>query len=346
MEAPPGDPSDEATGEGIFGLSCDPEDAGVVLLPVPWEATVSYGRGTAAAPEAIRRASGQVELYDLDTGRPYEAGIAMLDADPAIAAAGAEAAEAARAVVEATQAGTAASELAVLRARVDALGAWRDDQVARAVDRWLRRGKLVGVVGGDHSVAFGSIAAHAHCHPGLGVLQLDAHADLRAAYQGFRSSHASVMRRVADELPAVARLVQVGVRDLCETEHRLVEASGGRIVAFFAADIARRVLAAEPFGRLVDEIVAALPEQIYVSFDIDALDPALCPHTGTPVPGGLSFHQVVAVIAAVRTSGRRLVGFDLCEVGAGAEGDEWDANVGARVLYQLIGQALRSRESR
>jgi agmatinase len=141
--------------------------------------------------------------------------------------------------------------------------------------------------------------------------------------------------------------VSVAVRDVCAEEFAASEASGGRIVPFYDADLKRRLLAGEPFAVLADEVAASLPPNVYVSFDIDGLEPSLCPNTGTPVPGGLSFEQAEAVLAAVVRSGRRIVGFDLCEVApapaARGSAGEWDANVGARMLFKLIGYALASR---
>ena len=339
------DPSGPAASDGMFGLPTSTDEALVVLVPVPWEATASYGRGTRSAPDAILRASWQVELYDVDTGRPYEHGIAMLPPDREISAANERASAAAERVIAAGAAAAGDAALTPAIAEVNELGAWLNERVAAAVGRSLDRGRLVGVVGGDHSVAFGAIAAHArrHAHAGLGVLHLDAHADLREAYEGFRYSHASVMERVLAELPEVSKLVSVGLRDLCEQEHERIVGSGGRIAALFDAELAARLFDGEPFARIVQGVVSELPADVYVSFDVDALDPALCPHTGTPVPGGLSFQQAVACLAAVARSGRRIVGFDLCEVAPGPAGDEWDANVGARLLYKLIGHALRSQ---
>ena len=218
-----------------------------------------------------------------------------------------------------------------------------DERVARTCDEWLARDKLVGLVGGDHSAAFGAIEAHARRWPGLGILHFDAHADLRPAYEGFTGSHASIMCNVVTRVPEVSRIVQVGLRDLSEEEHQTIVGSQGRLVAFFDGDITRRLFDGEPFSRIASDIVESLPEQVYVSFDIDGLDPALCPGTGTPVPGGLSFQQAVAVLARVVASGRTIVGFDLCEVAPGPPGDEWNANAGARILYKLIGFALLSQ---
>jgi len=314
-----------------------------VLLPVPWEATASYGLGTACAPEAIVKASGQVDLLDREVGTPYRAGIAMLEADRAVCDAAEQALALAQPILRAAEAGEPDEAFEEERARVDELCRWLDARVRAELERWLDRDRLVGVVGGDHSVAFGAMAAHAGRHAELGVLQIDAHADLRKAYQGLSGSHASVMYRVLTELSAVSTLVQVGVRDYCEEEQERMTRAGDRVHTFFGADLAARRFDGEPFARTVERIVRPLPEKVYVSFDVDGLDPALCPHTGTPVPGGLGFDEASAILGAVGRSGRRIVGFDLCEVAPGPDGDEWDANVGARLLYKLIGHALRSQ---
>jgi agmatinase len=337
------DPGAPALGGGIFGLPHTPDQASVVLIPVPWEPTTSYGRGAARGPAAILHASRQVDLFDLQTGRPYEAGIALLDVDPEIAAWNAEACAAAEPVIAAGGEVAGDPALAARLARVNELSERLNERVAAIARAWIDRGKLVGVVGGDHASPFGAIAAHAERWPGLGVLHLDAHADLRDAYEGFTFSHASIMHNVAARLPGVARIVQVGIRDLSEEEHASLQTSGGRIEALFDAELARRQFEGEPFAAIARAAIARLPPHVYLSFDIDGLDPALCPHTGTPVPGGLSFQQVAALLAYVVESGRRIVGLDLCEVAPGPEGDEWDGNVGARLLYKMIGFALRSR---
>jgi agmatinase len=339
----PFDPGAPALGGGIYGLPHTPDEARVILVPVPWEPTTSYRRGTARGPAAILHASRQVDLFDVQTGRPYQAGIAMLDVDPEIAAWNDEACAASAPVIAAGGDVAGDADLEARLARVNALSEQLDARVEAIVRGHLDGGKIVGVVGGDHSTPFGSIAAHAARYPGLGVLHVDAHADLRDAYEGFTRSHASIMRNVADRLPGVARIVQVGIRDLSEDEHAFIQASGGRVSTLFDADVARRTFEGEPFAKIARAAVARLPRHVYVSFDIDGLDPALCPSTGTPVPGGLSFHQAAALLAYVEESGRTIVGFDLNEVAPGPGGDEWDGNVGARLLYKLIGFALRSR---
>ncbi|WP_437496843.1 agmatinase family protein [Sorangium sp. So ce1099] len=340
------DPNGPSLGHGVYGLPHTPEDARVVLIPVPWEPTVSYRRGAAKGPAAILRASRQVDLFDLHTGRPYEQGIAMLDVDPEIVRWNAEACAAAEPVIAALGEVAGDPDLEARLATVNALSRQLNQRVGELAARWMERGKLVGVVGGDHSAPYGTIAAHAERYPGMGILHVDAHADLRDAYEGFTDSHASIMHNVATRHPQVSRIVQVGLRDMSEDELRFIRGSNGRIVAHVDAAISDRLFEGEPFHLIADSIVEELPDDVYVTFDIDGLDPTLCPSTGTPVPGGLSFQQAVALIGRIQKSGRRIVGFDLNEVAPRDEHDDWDGNVGARMLYKLIGFALLSQDKR
>jgi agmatinase len=327
-------------GSGIFGLPHTPDEARVVLIPVPWEATVSYGGGTARGPEAILEASRQVDLFDRETGKPYEVGIAMLPIPPEVVAWNEEAKRAAAPVIAAGGAGDDPRLLSLLRT-VDELSVRMNQWVERETGAWMKKGKLVGVVGGDHSTPFGAIGAHQR-FPELGILHVDAHADLRDAYEGFTWSHASIMRNVVEKLRPF-RLVQVGIRDFCEDEQKFIEHESNRIRTYFDADVKARLHEGEPWAKIAREIVEHLPENVYVSFDIDGLDPKLCPNTGTPVPGGLEFAEATALLRALVKSGRRIVGFDLNEVAPG-DGGDWDANVGARMLYKEIGFALLSND--
>jgi agmatinase len=333
------DPNDD----GIFGLSSGVDDSAVVLVPVPWEVTVTYGAGTAGAPAAILAASHQVDLHDRETGLPHAAGIAMLEIPDEVCTWNEAARRQALPIIEAGGPGPD-FDLRAVATEVDAacarLGAWLRDQV----DDLHSRRKLVGVVGGEHSVSFGAIQALAARHPGLGVLQIDAHADLRQAYQGLRWSHASIMDNVLREIDAVGRIVQVGVRDYCDEEAARIQQEDSRVKTFFDADLRRALLAGRSWIGLTEHIVEQLPPEVYVSLDVDGLDPALCPHTGTPVPGGLSFSELCWLLSAIVESGRQIVGFDLVEVAPDPSGvSDWDANVGARLLYKQIGFALRSR---
>lgn len=313
-----------------------------MLVPVPFDATVSYGAGAADGPAAILRASHQVELYDVQTGRPYDQGIHMLPIPADIRAKSVAARRLAGPWIEAGGGAGKPEDSEVLDG-VDALCEEVHESVYQNVVDVLAEARLPGVVGGDHSVAFGAIRAVAERYSGVGILQIDAHADLRVRYEGFRHSHASIMDNVLKNAPGVARLVTVGIRDLCESEARY-SAGDSRVVQHHDSVWRRRLAGGETLDSLVGEAVDALPQDVYVSFDIDGLDPSLCPGTGTPVPGGLQFHEARCLLQSLAESGRRIVGFDLCEVAPGPAGDEWDGNVGARILYSLIGFALLSRD--
>lgn len=332
------DPDGAATaGSGIFGLPHSEAEAAIVLVPVPFAATVSYGGGAERGPAAILAASRQVDLYDLEYGRIYEAGIHLRREDPAIVADHAAARSAAEAVI--ARGGGDSKDPAVQS--VDAAGARVNESVRAATAAVLAAGKIPGIVGGDHSVPYGAIAAAAAARPGLGILHFDAHADLRIAYEGFRWSHASIMDNVLRDVAGVRRLVQVGIRDFCAQELASIHDSDGRIITHFDLDWHRRRFGGATFDLLCREAIEALPREVWISFDIDGLDPACCPHTGTPVPGGLQFAEAVHVIGVLARSGRKIVGFDLVEVAPGD--DEWDANVGARLLYKLCGAAMHAR---
>jgi agmatinase len=256
--------------------------------------------------------------------------------------------EASRAAEPVIAAGGAGADGRLQKAveRVDAIQVDLNRWVEGRANEVLDHGKLCALVGGDHSVPFGAIQAHATRHPGLGLLHFDAHADLRPAYEGFTWSHASILRNVAERIGGVARVVQVGIRDLSEEERDFIAGSGGRIRTLFDLEWADAKHSGHNLKALVRRALAALPETVYVTFDVDGLEPALCPSTGTPVPGGLTWNEAMLWLDELVRSGRRIVGFDLNEVAPAAglsDGSGWDENVGARLLYRLIGFALRSQ---
>jgi agmatinase len=334
--APPAD-------AGLFGLPTTPDEARLVIVPVPWDATTSYRAGTSRGPAAIRLASHQLDLYDADLGEPWRAGIAMLDIPDEVLRWNMSArVDAERVIAVGGRIGNDAS-LAASLARVNEAGARLNRHVYEAVDHHLRAGKIVGVLGGDHSVPFGAIARMAESHDEFAILHVDAHCDLREAYEGFEWSHASIMFNVMRKIPQVTKLVQVGIRDFAKSEADVVAGAAGRVVVHSDASLAERGFAGESWQHICDSIVEQLPRKVYVSFDIDGLDPKLCPSTGTPVPGGLSFQQAVFLVKRLVQAGSTIIGFDLNEVVPGPD-DEWDANVGARVLYKLCGWTLHSQK--
>jgi agmatinase len=343
------DPDAAATGGGIYGLPHTREDARVVLMGVPFDATTSYNAGTAAGPEAIREASAQADLHDHRFGRIYASGIWMAPHDERILALSKKVRQLAWPIIEA---GGARPDDADAVSQVDSAGEQIRGLVRHFAATALADGRIPGIIGGEHSVPLGAIEACAQTGP-IGVLQIDAHMDLRRAYEGFRYSHASIMLNALELIPGVERLVQVGVRDYSDGELAFAEADD-RIVTFFDDDLFDRMsgsgakLKPETWGHLCREIADDLPQRVYISVDIDGLDPSLCPNTGTPVPGGLSFRELSALLSVLAASGRTIVGFDLVEVtpGAGRHAPEWDANVGARVLYRLCGAAVGAGEEK
>lgn len=331
-------PDDAAKpGSGIFGLPCPREESGIIVIPVPFDATTSYRPGTAGGPAAVIEASAQVDLFDHRFGRVYEQGIFAESPGPEIAALSRAAREVAQALIAKGGAtGADADDVAL----IDAVGDRVREFVKARATAALDAGRIPAVLGGEHSVPLGAIEACAARHPGLGLLHVDAHMDLRDRFEGFAFSHASIMHNVLDRAPGISRIVQVGIRDYGEGELESARSHGDRVRTWFGDDLADALDAGTTWAQLSRQIVADLPENIYISFDIDGLDPSLCPNTGTPVPGGLSFQQAGALLAEVRRTGRRVVGFDLVEV---APGDaSIDANIGARILYKLCGAAART----
>ena len=339
------DPDAAVTLDTLFGLPFSPEESEVVIIPVPWDATVSYGVGASKGPDAIRRASSQLDILDRETGKPYARGIAMLPIPEELEAKNTEARVRAQPVIEAGDPGNDA-ELTAAAARVNALCEDMNAWVYSTARKWIEQEKLVGVIGGDHSVPFGLFRAIAEAHQGVGILHLDAHADLRQGYEGFTWSHASIMYNAMERIPGISRLVQVGIRDFGQREDAYIRESKGRIHAFFDADLRTALLSGQSWKSLMTPAIDLLPAKVHLSFDIDGLDPTLCPSTGTPVPGGLSFAETVMMLRLVAESGREVVGLDLCEVAPNPDGtSEWDGNVGARLLYKMIGFALMTRRS-
>ncbi len=336
MSAVPGGFDPDAPGvEGqLFGIAADPATAAVRVIPVPFDATASSRRGTAGGPAAILEASAQVDLHDLEFGDAWEVGLAWTPLAADVAAWNDEATALVDALRDAEGPGQAAA-----RERVDALGVAVHDAVAEAVAAALSAGRIPAIVGGDHSVSLGALTAACASAPGrLGVLHVDAHADLRDAYEGFRYSHASVFHGLMHSATPPATLVQVGLRDVGHREVALADALDAIHQWPDQLFAARALSDAGGLAGAVDELLAPLPELVWISFDIDGLDPALCPETGTPVPGGLSWREAVFILSRLVASGRRIVGFDLVEVAPAW----WDATVGARLLYKLTGAAVSS----
>ncbi len=329
----------------IFGLPTTEEDSRLVILPVPWEVTVSYNAGTARAPEHVLNASLQVDLFDPDMTDAWKQGFYMRPVDKKVLTKSDYLRKEAELYINYIAHAEIVADnkfmcksLKEINAGSIFLNNWVYDQTKEL----LEKGKLVGLLGGDHSTPFGYIKAIAERYPDFAILQIDAHCDLRDAYEGFVYSHASIMFNVLREISEVKKLVQVGIRDFCDEELDFIHKSEGRVVTYFDKIIKERQYEGETWRNIVDDIVSQLPEHIFISFDIDGLDPKLCPHTGTPVPGGFEVEQIFFLLKKIHQAGKKIIGFDLNETGV--SNNEWDENVSARILYKLCNMLATSNK--
>ncbi|MFI3303534.1 MAG: agmatinase family protein [Rikenellaceae bacterium] len=334
-------------GGGFFSLPFTVESARVVILSAPWDVTVSYGSGSAAAPEALKEASSQLDLYDPSSHDAWREGIATLPISKSIADLSAQLRPIAERVIEHLEAGgdifdaTIAESVAEVNRGSEEL----NDYIYREAHKILAAGKVVALVGGDHSTPYGAIKALGEFYDSFGVLHIDAHRDLRVAYEGFEFSHASVMYNVLRDVEQVERLVQLGVRDYCDDEQEFSDNSNGRVVSFPDISLARGRFEGETWGAQARRIVETLPQKVYVSFDIDGLQMGCCPHTGTPVPGGVEYNEAIYLLELLVESGREIIGFDVVEV-VPSETDVIDLAVGARLIYKLCGLAIKGSSQR
>ncbi len=325
----------------IFGLPFTPEESDIVLIPVPWEVTVSYGSGASHGPEHIMEASYQVDLFHPEFPQLWKAGVAMMDIPEQLAMRAQELKTKAQGIIEMWEDGVdvendaKAQELQKeINTECEKMNQWVEEQCTH----WLEKGKKVGLVGGDHSTPLGYFRAQAKRHKEFGILHIDAHMDFRIAFEGFTYSHASIMYN-ALALPEVSRIVQVGIRDFCEQENDVATGQGGRVFVHTNAALRRSQFEGATWKNLCEEIIEQLPQKVHISFDIDGLDPTLCPNTGTPVPGGLWFDEATYLLRKLKDSGREIIGFDLVEVSPGE--DDWNGNVGARMLFYMCGVVSR-----
>ncbi|MEO7264565.1 MAG: agmatinase family protein [Ferruginibacter sp.] len=327
----------------IFGLPFSEEDARLVIMPIPWEVTVSYNAGTARAPDHMCKASLQVDLFDPEIKDAWRQGFYMRTPNKKILTKSDYLRKEAELYLNYISQGEVVADNKFMTKTLKEINAgslFLNNWVYEQTKQLLDDGKLVGLLGGDHSTPLGFFKAIAEKHESFGILQIDAHMDLRKAYEGFDYSHASIMYNALEQIPNLEKLVQVGIRDYCEEETDYLEKTNGRVVAFLDQEMKERQYEGDTWKKIVDEIIGKLPQNVFISFDIDGLDPKLCPHTGTPVQGGLDTAQVFYLFKHLLKSGRRIIGFDLNEVGVSH--DEWDENVGARVLYKLCSLLIAS----
>ena len=335
------DPNGPGVKNGHFmGLPFLEDDANCILFPVPWEVTTSYGAGTADGPFNILEASYQLDLHDPSFPDTWKKGIFMMPPDPDIKKKSDHHRSRAEAVIDHLEAGKDPAEIKEQIQKINEATRNLNQYVYQKTTSILKKNKKLLLIGGDHSTPYGYYQALAEKEGRFGILHLDAHCDLRDAYEGFRDSHASIMYNVMENIPEVEKLVQVGIRDLCPAENQYINAHPQKIRSHHMSTISRSRFQGNSWADYCDEIIDFLPQKVYLSFDIDVLDPYLCPHTGTPVPGGLTYQEAIFLIEKVLRSGRTFIGADLVEV-AGTP-HEWDGNVGARIAYKIALLLLES----
>jgi agmatinase len=303
----------------------------------------------------IRQASEQVDFFDLEIGKIYEVGIYMKDEPQHILELNNSLKPLAQELIQLKtsypeQASDYNSEqktketqlLNKINQGCSLMTQWVYEQTKES----LNNNKWPVLLGGDHSTPLGAIKAISEFYNGkFGILHIDAHADLRKSYQGFHQSHASIMNNVLNLNPRPQKLVQVGIRDFCEEEYNFILERPYAIKTFFDIDLKRDLFEGQTWNGICQSITSELPENVYISFDIDGLDPALCPNTGTPVPGGLSMNEVFYLLYSLHKSGKKIIGFDINEVSAsGSLDDEWNGNVGARLLYKMCGWLAKTQK--
>lgn len=262
------------------------ESAAYVLLSVPYDGTSTFVKGADKGPQAILDASDSLELYDIQ----YD--------------------------IDASKAGVYTDHHEYNLSTPEAMV----KSVYGRVSHFLDMGKRVAMVGGEHSVSVGAIRAMSERYPDLTVLQIDAHADLRDEYHGSPYNHACVMRRAQE----CARVVQVGIRSVCEEEQCNIVPEN----IFYAHNIVGRT-------GWEDEVVERLTGNVYISFDLDGLDPSILPATGTPLPGGLQWYPTLNLLEKVFRA-RRVVGFDVVEL-CPQEGNVVSDVLAASLVYKMMG---------
>jgi len=340
------DPSQPGLADAtIFGLPFSAEESEIIVIPVPWEVTVSYGSGASKGPEAILEASFQVDLKHQEFPDLWKLGIFLDEAPTKIKKSSKKYKKLAAPIIETLENGEELENYPNLIKDLEKINnacASMVDSVKEKTLYWISQGKKVALLGGDHSTPLGYYQALAETNSDFGILHLDAHMDLRIAYEKFTYSHASVMYN-ALKIPQISKIVQVGIRDFCDQEVNVAKSEGNRVVIHTDMDMKKETFEGKTWQQQCDVIISQLPQKVCVSFDIDGLYPWYCPNTGTPVPGGFSFEQAAYLLSKLADSTKEIIGFDLVEVAPGPK-DNWDGNVGARMLFHMCGVFAKSQK--
>jgi agmatinase len=341
-------PDDVGIANGnIFGFPITEKDADIVIIPVPWDVTASYGKGTSNGPQAILDASTQLDFYHPFLKNAYQTKVFMTEISRDWSAINEKLCTQAIDYIHYLEQGGNLSDNNEYLKIVSEINETHEALCSNLYERasaLISKGKIACVLGGEHSTPLGLILALNNLKKPFGILQIDAHADLRKAYENFEQSHASIMYNVLNRCEYMERLVQVGIRDVANSEVELIN-KDHRIKTYFDWDIKNKLFEGSTWKNITDEIIADLPQRVYISFDIDGLSPELCPNTGTPVVGGFNLQEITYLFFKLTDAGKEIIGFDLNEVAPGNNND-WDANVGARALWNLVCATEKSRQNK
>jgi agmatinase len=327
--------------EPLFGNPLSFEDSQLVIIPAPWEPTTSYKGGTSNAPGLIRQASHQMDYFHEVYKLAYPKGIYYKELNPEIEPLHTEALK----ICENIQAqltspkGVPASFKEDLKT-ANALSEKFNSIIYSESQQILKAKKTPALFGGDHSCPYGLMQALSEHYEDWSILHIDAHFDLRIAYQGFEHSHASIIYNATQLKNPPAKIAHIGIRDFSESEYNY--ALEHKHYSWTDKVLKRKEFDGEAWSKTCEEILKPLSKNLYISFDIDGMDPQYCPQTGTPVPGGLTYNQATQLIEKASKS-FNIIGFDLVEV-ATQPGDyeSWDINVGTRMLFELCLSTLSS----
>ena len=329
----------------IFGFPVAQKDANQVIISIPWDLTTSYRKGASFAPRSILNESLQLDFFHHKLSNAHQTKVFFSELSSEWKNINNRLSEKSIAYLTFLEEGGSINQNIEFKDFVNTVNQFnnqlKESLYKRAKDL-LDKDVLVSVLGGEHSVPLGLILALDEKYSSFGILQIDAHCDLRDSYQDFDQSHASIMYNVLKECNNLTKLVQVGVRDF-SSEEFVFSDNNDKIKTFFDATLKEGRFKGLTWDDQVNEIISELPEHVYISFDIDGLCPYLCPSTGTPVPGGLEFDEAIYLIFKIVESQRKIIGFDLSEVSIDSS-SKWDANVGARVLWNLVCAAEKSRK--
>lgn len=319
--------------DNFIGLPADESSAELILLPVPWDLTTSFRPGTSNAPLDILNLSYQLDLFDPDFRDQWKKGIYFCPIDPRIQGLNDKNRPLAKQHIDFLESGGQITAFSPQQSRLEQINESSillNQWVYQKTKTYLEAGKKIGLVGGDHSTPLGYYQALAEIHGPFSILQIDAHCDLRPAYEGFKHSHASIMFNALDE-SYVDKIHQVGIRDCSHEEFEFAQ-KHPKVVLHTMHNIRASLFQGNSFKQIVDQVLDGINGSIYISFDIDGLDPTNCPATGTPVPGGLSYEQADYLLRELSKKDLRLIGFDFVETGANSI---TDANTAARLIYLM-----------